>query len=64
MDSAYKLAANILKIINQIAFIIQLILVVYMFLVTAQWFLNLLDIGLLNFMAGAAERNTISMHKI
>ena len=64
MDSAYKLAANILKIINQIAFIIQLILVVYMFLVTAQWFLNLLDIGLLNFMAGAAENINISMHKI
>ena len=64
MDSAYKLAANILKIINQIAFIIQLILVVYMFLVTAQWFLNLLDIGLLNFMAGAAESITISMHNI
>ena len=64
MDSAYKLAANILKIINQIAFIIQLILVVYMFLVTAQWFLNLLDIGLLNFMAGATESITISMHNI
>lgn len=64
MDSAYKLAANILKLINQISFIIQLILVVYMFLVTAYWFLNLLDIGLFNFMAGAADAITTSMHNI
>ena len=64
MDSAYKLTTNILKLINQIAFIIQLILVVFMFLVTAYWFLNLLDIGLFNFMADTADAITASMHNI
>ena len=64
MESAYKLTANILKRINQLAFIIQLILVIYMFLVTAYWFLNLLDIGILNFMAGSAASLTKSMHNI
>ena len=64
MESAYKLTANILKLINQLAFIIQLILVIYMFLVTAYWFLNLLDIGILNFMAGSAASLTKSMHNI
>ncbi len=64
MESAYKLTANILKLINQLAFIIQLILIIYMFLVTAYWFLNLLDIGILNFMAGSAASLTKSMHNI
>ena len=64
MESAYKLTANILKLINQLAFIIQLILVIYMFLVTAYWFLNLLDIGILNFMPGSAASLTKSMHNI
>ena len=64
MESAYKLTSNILKLINQLAFIIQLILIIYMFLVTAYWFLNLLDIGILNFMAGSAASLTKSMHNI
>lgn len=64
MDSAYKLFANILKVISQIAFIIQLILLVYMFLVSAYWFFNLLDIGIFNFMAGTADTITAHMQNL
>lgn len=64
MDSAYKLFANILKVISQIAFIIQLILLVYMFLVSAYWFFNLLDIGIFNFMSGTADTITAHMQNL
>lgn len=64
MDSAYKLFANILKLINQLAFIIQLILLGYMFLVSAYWFFNLIDVGLFNFMANTADAITVSMHNL
>ena len=64
MDSAYKLFANILKLINQLAFIIQLILLGCMFLVSAYWFFNLIDVGLFNFMANTADTITASMHNL
>lgn len=64
MDSAYKLFANILKLINQLAFIIQLILLGCMFLVSAYWFFNLIDVGLFNFMANTADAITASMHNL